>query len=106
MLVSITLLSGCLGGMNPTGTTTDSPTTEQIHATGEMVEIIDQSDRVNNVLVNDTYTYRTGKYDSENGTAVAYIETGGDLYRVRMNTTTDTVTVVEGTESVQLTTSR
>lgn len=110
ILVSVTLLSGCLGGIDGTGTTTDSTTTGQIHATGEMMEIIDHSDRVENVLVNDTYTYKTGRYNGENGTAVAYIRTGqsgtgkGGLYKIRMNVTNENVTSIEKVYDIQLTT--
>jgi len=99
--------------MGETGDSSTPTTTEsQVHATGEMMEIIDKSERIDSVLVNDTYTYKTGKYNQSKGTAVAYIETGqssdsGDqLYRVEMNVDIENVTSVKKVDSVNLTTSK
>ncbi len=76
-----------------------------------MMEILDKSERVNDVLVNNTYTYKTGKYNRTKGTAVAYIETGqsndsdGQLYRVEMNIDSGKVTSLRRANRVNLTTS-
>lgn len=111
-ILVIALCSGCLGGIGGSETTTPvQTTTEQTHATGEIMEILDGSERVEAVLVNDTYTYQKGRYNESAGTAVAYIETGessdseGKLYRVHMNLSEESVTSIEEVDEVNVTTS-
>ncbi|MFC7047331.1 hypothetical protein ACFQH6_19650 [Halobacteriaceae archaeon GCM10025711] len=110
-LVVLGLLAGCLstgGGADspdepPTETTRSEPASAQIYS------ILDSSDAVSEVLVNDTYVYEKGCFNPDNDSAVAFIRTGyhyqesesskeavgGELYRVTMTLSNDSVESVE-----------
>lgn len=111
-------LAGCaaVGGPDAGFTTTPTATstaTERVYDPGIVHEILDGSDRVAAVLVNDTYTYRKGCIDESDDAAVSYIRTGfryvetddggrkavgGSVYRVEMALDEREVTSVEAVE--------
>lgn len=108
-------VSGCVGDPDFTSdspTPMDTTTSTQVHAQGQIMQIIEDSSQVDKKLVNESYTYRKGKYNRGEGKAVAIIETGSNseesgtkLYKVRINLNSNSVTSINLVENPVITTS-
>ncbi|MFC7045994.1 hypothetical protein ACFQH6_11725 [Halobacteriaceae archaeon GCM10025711] len=125
-LAAVVLLAGCLStgsGADPATTTLqpDDETTQREPATRQLSSILESSDEFEAVLVNDTYVYELGCFDPENDSAVTYIRTGhhyeeassdagdsvsvrqatgGEVYRVDVVLSNESVTSIERIEHV------
>lgn len=113
----LVLLAGCGGvGDVHTSSTTPPSTSAPEPASAQIIDILEASPRVSDVLVNDTFAYIRGCFDESNDTAVAYFRTdfhyesfsdgngrravGGQLYRARLDLSSNSVASLENTTQV------